>query len=461
MHTGRKFFAPGTILTLLGVILGGLLVASPGLAAATSTTITIKNQSGYPDNRVYLVVWGKNPGQAHLKLLTGELVAISTKDNTYTVYKDNGEAYDDKYCEYWVTLNQLPKNADGTYSFTCPVVDSARLYLSFMKPVYLHIDSDAQGENPAIRDVSDANNDDPSYKTVWDKFEWTLDGKGLHANVTPIDFTAIPLQFIMKRSVGSDLGPTGFTGSRGTVTRHLNTNALLSPLRTTYRYYSPKAIDPTQAPVTRPPITFPDNYFKPYVDWVWTNRWQTTGSLKVAAGGYNWTGQISGDVLTLSVDGIPGESHTINKPTLDWDIFACAGVFNIDKTTFPDPPPDPNIGPRDRDGAIKNEIVSALNRGVMHLPTDKWLKSNSTNYYKFDPSALTPPLPADKFRCNIYSQYLHQVAINQLIYGYPYDDKYDQASYLTDPNGTELVVTINNSVDMGLSPPVNALLLFD
>lgn len=451
MHSGRKFFLLGTILALLG----GLLIASPVLAVATSTTITIKNNSGYPDNRVYLVVWGKNPGQVHLNILTGVLVPISKDDNTYTIYKDNGQPYPDKYCEYWVTLNQLPKNADGSYSFTCPVVESARLYLSYMKPVYLHINTDAQGNNPAIRDVSDADIVDPSYKTVWDKFEWTLDIHGLHANVTPIDFTAIPMQFIMKRSIGADLGPTGFSGSRGNLTRFFNTNPLLSPLRTTYRYYSPKAIDPTQAPVTRPPIKFTDNYFKPYVDWIWTNRWQTAGSLKVAAGGYHWTGQISGDFLLISVDEIPGEWHIIYKPTQDWDIFACAGVFQ--KTTLPLYPEAYNT----RDGAIKNEIVSALNRGIMHLTTDKWVKSNAANYYTFDPSTLTPPLPADTFRYNVYSDYLHKVAINNLIYGYPYDDKYDQASYLTDLNGTGLVVTINNCVDMGLTPPINTLLLTD
>jgi hypothetical protein len=438
-------------------MLGGLLSAGPAWPIASSTAITIYNHSGYPDTQVYLVVTGNIPGgQAHLHLLTGALVSINTDQNTFTVKRDDGSEYPDKYCEWWFTLDQLHKNVDGSYSFTCPVIDSGRLYLSFRKPVYLHVN-----DGPAIRDVSDANNDDPSYKTVWDKFEWTLDGKGLHANVTPIDFTAIPLQFSMKRSVGADLGPTGFIGSRGTVTRCLNTNALLSPLRTPYRYYSPKAIDPTQAPITRPPITFPDNYFKPYVDWVWANRWQTAGSLKVAAGGYNWTGQISGDVLTLTVDGItPTETHTITKPTQDWDIFACAGVFNIDKTNFPPPPPDSNKPAYDRDGAIRNEIVSALNRGVMHLPTDQW--PVSANYYLFASSTLTPPLPADKFRCNVYSQYLHnkdRVSINGLIYGFPYDDKYDQSSYLTDLNGTGLIVTINNCKDMGLTAPTTSGLL--
>jgi hypothetical protein len=446
---------------LIPVILSSWLIAGPALAVATSTTLTINNQSGYPDKDVYLVVWGNIPGgQAHLDLLTGALIPITKDDNTETVYQDDGTAYPDLYCNWWITLGQLPKNPDGSYSFTSPVIDSGRLYLSFRKPVYLHVNVPADPHAAlAIRDVSDANIDDPSYKTIWDKFEWTLDGKGLHANVTPIDFTAIPLQFVMKRSgtpAPPDLGPMGFSVSRGTVTRHLNTNALLSPLRTPYRYYSPKAIDLTQAPITRPPITFPDNYFKPYVDWVWTNRWQTAASLKVAAGGHNWTGQISGGVLTLAPDDLTAEVHTISKPTQDWDIFACAGVFNIDTTTFT------TQATRDRDGAIKNEIVSAINRGVLHRPTADWSKEGY--YYTFAPAGLdpdpqTPALPEDKFRFNLYSQYLHQVAINHLIYGFPYDDKYDKASYLTDLNGTGLVLTINNCMDMVIMPPVLSLLL--
>lgn len=459
MHTG-KFFVLGTILALLGAIAGGLLIASPALAVATSTKITINNHSGYADTETYLIVWGKTTAKdvhSHLDLVTGTLIPCKASDNTYEVIRDDGIT--EYYAQYWITLNQLPKNPDGSYSFTCPVVNSARLFISFRKPVYLHINSGATDKDPvAVAEPDDANIYDPTYKTLWDKFEWTLDGKGLHANTTAIDFFGLPLQFIMKRSVGLDLGPLGFSGSRGAVTRHLNPNALLSPLKTPYRYYSPKAINPTQAPITRPPIKFPDNYFKPYVDWVWAHRWQTADSLQVSAGGYAWTGQISGGVLTLKVVKIPGETHTINKPTQDWDILACAGIFNKDADTFK------NGAAQDRDGAIKNEIASAINRGVMHRPTADWSKKGY--YYTFEPSGLpadplTPPLPADNFRFNIYSQYLHQVAINQFIYGYPYDDKYDQASYTTDPNGTELVVTINNCKDMGLTAPINAFLLFD
>ncbi len=402
------------------VVLVGLLIAVPVWAAPASTKITIHNKSGYPDTQIYLVVYGKTPGFAHLDWTTGALIPCSTADNTVWVTRNDGTS--DRYCNYWVTLDQI-KKADGTYWFTCPPIVSGRLFLSFLKPVYLHIN-----DGPAVAEPSTDNIHDASYDTLWDKFEWTLDGGGLHANTTPIDFFAMPLQFSMKDSGGSETGPRGFSRSRQAVYSALSADPLLAPLKGKYRFTSPDNKNPT--------FNFPSNYFEPYVDYVWNNYWHNAGSLQVPAGGYNWTGQIAGGVLTMTVDGM-GETHTINKPTDSWDIFACAGVFDHDLVNFPKPPPDSRIAPYDRDGAIRNEICSALNRSVMHLPTASW--SDHMKYYQ-----NTLPDQTDKFKTNIYSKILHEVAIGNLIYGFPYDDKYDQASYLTNPNGTELVLTINN-----------------
>lgn len=422
-------------------IFTGLLIVIPAWAAPDSTKITINNKSGYPATQIYLVVYGTTSGPQRLDLLTGRLIPCSTADNTLTLTRKDGSPYNDRYCQYWVTLAQL-KKPDGSYSFTCPPIVSARLYLSFQKPVYLHIN-----QGPAVREPSTDNPDDPAYETIWDKFEWTLDGAGLHANTTPIDFFAMPLQFSMKVSGGGpDMGPMGFSRSRDAVYSALNANPLLSPLKSLYRFTSPNNMNPT--------LYFPSAYFQPYVEYVWKNSWQTAGSLKVSAGGFNWTGQIAGDVLTFTVDEIPTETHTIHKPAVSWDIFACAGVFAIDQVKFPPPPPESNKAPYNRDGAIKNEICSALNRGVMHLATSSW--RDPAKYYQNPP----PSLPGDTFRTNIYSQILHQVAINNLIYGYPYDDKYDQASYITNPNGIELDLTIN-TCKLWLSPAINTLLLED
>ena len=414
-------------------VLAGLLIAVPVWAAPTSTKITIHNKSGYPDTQIYLVVYGKTPGFAHLDIKNGNLIPCSTADNTVLVTRNDGTS--GYYCNYWVTLDQIKK--DGTYSFTCPPIVSGRLFISFQNPVYLHINP-----GPAVAEPSTDNTNDPSYDTLWDKFEWTLDGGGLHANTTPIDFFAMPLQFSMKDSGGSETGPRGFSRSRQAVYNALNADPLLAPLKGKYRFTSPDNKNPT--------FHFSSEHFKPYVDYLWTNYWHDPGSLRVKAGGYNWTGQINGDVLTMTVDSI-GETHTINKPTDSWDIFACAGVFDHDLVNFPKPPQS-SVEAYNRDGAIRNEICSALNRSVMHLPTASW--SIPAKYYQNTlPSGYT-----DKFKTNIYSKILHEVAIGNLIYGFPYDDKYDQASYLTNPDGTELVLTINNCKG-GVSPGMFNLLL--
>lgn len=407
-------------------------INAPACAAPTTTKITLVNHSGYPDTRVFLVAWGQVSGAPnYLNMLTGSLIPCTTADNTVTVYRSDGTTYPDKYCQYWTSLDQI-KKADGTYSFSCPPIISARVYISFSKPVYLHVN-----DGPAMREPSTDNTDDPSYKTIWDKFEWTLDDAGLHANITPIDFVALPLQFVMKTSGGSVKGPMGFACPIGTVYNALNANPQLAPLKTQYRFFSPKAKNPT--------LSFPSDYLKPYVDYVWDNFWSEPGSLKITANGYPFTGQISGGVLTVTADGItPTETHTINRPE-SAEVFACDGAFAKDAGL--------QGLPFDRDGAIKNSICSALNRTVMHLPTSEW--PNYTKYYQ--PNGLT----SDHFRTNIYSRILHEVAIDHLIYGYPFDDQYDRASYITDPNGTELVLTINNSVRDSCSMVPSILLLDD
>ena len=108
----------------------------------TSIKLKIVNNSGYADNQIYLIVWGytwADPTTAeghtphHLDLKTGNYPACLTDDNTVSV-----TGSPDKYCNYWVTLDQI-KQPDGSYSFSFPEINSARLVISFQRPAYFHI----------------------------------------------------------------------------------------------------------------------------------------------------------------------------------------------------------------------------------------------------------------------------------------------------------------------------------
>lgn len=142
---------------------------------------------------------------------------------------------------------------------------------------------------------------------------------------------------------------------------------------------------------------------------------------------------------------IPTQVYNYGGGAIGNMLYAAGGVqYNVSRFT--------------RDAALKNQVASALNRSVMHLPPYKdssvrgefpWGDWTSTYYVNNVHPELTPPVvavPDNVFKTNLYSHVLHQQAINGLIYGFAYDDNNKQSSYVDNPTGTatEIRLTINN-----------------
>ena len=72
-------------------------------------------------------------------------------------------------------------------------------------------------------------------------------------------------------------------------------------------------------------------------------------------------------------------------------------------------------------------MCSALNRHVAHLPPSQW--STPSLYYQAAPA-------------NYYSKFWHDRAINQLSYGFPYDDFANQSSFISHGNPQYLLVAV-------------------
>ena len=407
-------------------MLAGLLISLPGLAEAQTKKVTIINDSGYADKQIYIIVDGIFPSDGlyhRLDWQTNTYLAVNTADNTVPV-----PGQTDLYCNYYTTLDQI-KQADGTYSFTFPPMNGGRLWISLGKPVYLHINvpppPPAPPSPPGVREPSTDNPSDPNYQTVFDKFEFAYDDAGLHANTTTVDFFCLPLSFEIKNGATS-IGKRGISGSRGSVIQALRAKALLKSLEIPSRFYSPNNNNAA--------VSFPADYFDSYITYCWdyykTHTLTITGVVDTQS--FTASGRVKKinnvDTLVLEDKG-NSETHSIAKPS-SYQVFACAGVgvFN--------PVGTPKTPPCNRDGFVKDEVGSALNRTVMHLDFSQW--SDSNRYYQ--PNGLTP----DVYKTNIYSQILHQVSIGQKAYGYPWDDKYSQESYLSAVTATDLILTINN-----------------
>jgi len=92
----------------------------------------------------------------------------------------------------------------------------------------------------------------------------------------------------------------------------------------------------------------------------------------------------------------------VNAPTSD--IFGCAGVL-----------------------AGNPNMCAALNRHVATLPTSQW--SNSSLYYQSAPA-------------NYYAKFWHDHAINNLAYGFPYDDVAGYSSFISHGDPQYLLVAV-------------------
>ena len=103
-------------------------------------------------------------------------------------------------------------------------------------------------------------------------------------------------------------------------------------------------------------------YFDKYVTYCWKHWKDNTLTFEYPKGA-TWTGKVGDDdrlALTGTVNS-EAETHYIARPPSK-DIFFCNGVF--DAVIMP-PPITGYVG---RDTDLKNQISSALNRTVMHLP---------------------------------------------------------------------------------------------
>jgi F5/8 type C domain/Beta-1,3-glucanase len=92
----------------------------------------------------------------------------------------------------------------------------------------------------------------------------------------------------------------------------------------------------------------------------------------------------------------------VNEPTSN--IFGCAGSL-----------------------AGNPDMCAALNRHTAHLPQSQW--QNPANYYSAAPA-------------NYYAKFWHDIAINGLAYGFPYDDVAGQSSFISHGDPQYLIVAV-------------------
>lgn len=356
------------------------------------TTFNIVNatRGKYPDSQVYWAIIGKdwNTDQFVHVDASGHLVPMSTGDNG--ALTKNGQPY----TNYFFSLAQLKQ-------VTIPPINSARILMSVGSPMYIWVNTDANGKT-AYAGANIENPTDPNIDVTFDFGEFAIlppghNPQGIFVNTTRVDQFGFPVQ----------LKVTGLNGFSETVGE---------PLTETRDELFAKFINETPAPfaglaqapyapyriVAPAHATFQkgqanEHYLDDYITAVWNQYASQDLVIDLHNGWGTFTGRVSGNVFRFT-DANGGVYFINGKPTTSM-VMLGNGLLD-----------DPTGGTTDsgKQLQLQAQLCAALNRHVAHLPFSSW----------WDPAAHYPSGQV----ANYFAKFWHDHSLSALAYGFAYDD---------------------------------------
>lgn len=356
-----------------------------------------KTNGKYRDDQIYWIVIGRDKDHKICYLDTqGNLIRAHEGLNTI---EKNG-----RKC-----ANIAHSLAEASYVYL-PDIESGRMYLSYGEPVYITFNTADDGSvgyaGPDLNNPSDPNSD-----VLFEFAEFTVTNKEYWGNTTRVDFFSFP---VVTRLVGQG----GFDNRPGDYDVYDKTVGDIGTRDEVFAAYKASAPSIWQTLVDNKRIMAPckstfnegkvyGNYFDAYINEFWNKYSHETLVFKCDAGTFR--GKVNGDHMTFTKDGDNG-TYRVYKPTTQ-DVLEGKGNFNRGSST---------------ELVIEAQLCAAFNRGVA---TDPANYQNPSAYYK-------------NSTYNYYSAFLHQHSVNNLSYGFCYDDVNDQSTLLHYTNPTALVLDL-------------------
>lgn len=356
------------------------------------TTFKVVNatRGRYSDGQVYWAIIGKDWATDQFVHVNaqGQLVPMSLGDNGALM--KNGLPYSN----YFFTLAQLK-------SVTIPPINSARILFSVGSPMYIWVNSDANGRI-AYAGANIENPTDPNIDVTFDFGEFAILPPGSHpqgifVNTTRVDQFGFPLQL-------SVTGLDGFTQTVGeslTETREELFAKFINDMPAPFQGLAQAPYAPYRimapAHATFQASQANEHYLDDYISAVWTQYGQQDLVLDLRNGWGTFRGRVSGNVMRFT-DANGGVYFINGKPTT---AMVMLGNGLLDDTSG---------GPTHagKQLQLQAQLCAALNRRVAHLPFASW----------WDPAAHFPAgQPANHF-----TRFWHEHSLDALAYGFAYDD---------------------------------------
>jgi|GEM_PF-3397507 len=393
-----------------------MLIVNPG-ASAGSTTMTIVNNSGYPDEAVYLTQWG-NPNDFHYNPFCKSAISVEYDQNGYGNY-------------YSYPLVGLTKVAANTYTFPCPVdnMESSRVNISLGGPLLV-------GRNGgAINSLSTPSPITTTYPFDFYEADISQDDEDVYwidFNLSNVDFFSLALKLAFTAS-GSTTTFGFADNTRANVIQAITARPAYSPgilknsMGTSIRVLAPKQI---LAVGYSPALT---TYLDSAITSAW-NLYQGPNNPNIPSAGWTYGAftftPIGGSANTINIH----SSSVYGEEDINLPIMTTTEVFSNTVT-----------GSISRK-AVQSMIISSIMRGVGNTYAD-WGSGVMPNEGYPSKYYVNTTLPY-----NVYASTLHSYALTAanyntpgvlapLCYAFDGDDYYHQ-----DPSSGSFRVTNISSI---------------
>ncbi|MCH9627946.1 MAG: hypothetical protein S4CHLAM2_15950 [Chlamydiales bacterium] len=405
--------------------------------------IVLVNNSGLPDDQVYVLITGNVEGTSDQVFLDVDGAGIGTL--VPAVLGDNGN-------NYAVTLDQLPETSGGRVIYS-PNIAGGVIWFSMEMPLDMPVVAGG------IQQPDGTNPGDPNYTTNFDIFEYAYVSTGteIAADATAVTAFSIPLYgYLSTPDVGSSSN-TGLFEPRSTIIERATTlfgQAPLSAQWNTLLLMDGGEVLRIAAPEKAMAAGLMDpnyldnatDYGYSYIEDIWSSltSFYRTNPLVITipdGSGETYTGVINGDDTITFTSDTSGYEVVLSAPTTAGITTTRAifgGTFFIDSDTSPGMADGIQVNKTLEEAIIVGIVPTA---DPITLPG---LVANQDQYYMVNPN-LSPAGQASGPWYSLYSQALHE---SGLIYTYAFDEALwpqvlmQSSTFI--PNQTYIGVTIGN-----------------
>jgi len=399
---------------------------------------TISNTSTFNDNELYVAIVGidYNTGNhVWINAKTSQVLPMSASYNTVTgptIGGNTGPGQNSKYANCFTKLSEIPNK-----TFTLPQIAGCRVFIAKGQQLYFYFFG-ANGAPSGYTSPNPLNATDPNQGILYEIIELTNNQYGFFGNPSRVDSYKYPM--------GLELfGANGYQKRVGELKKHAD---IVAAFKANVPSEFQGCVNNTTGEITAPSKTpaFADgtggtsvgaqaNYLKSYIDAIW-NKYKNEDLIFYAGDAGVFKGRVIGEQLEVvgQSGGFVGRTGRVQNRPSTQEALEGKGVL------------DRRLVDGDLDLVVQSQLTAAINRHVVNVTTPNPGQQNwydASKFYQVNPT-------------NHYSKFWHLpgISVDNLAYGFAYDDVADQSPSLHSPQPTKVIATFGGYA--GSTPSVPA-----